>query len=215
MLLVIGGHSRNIGKTAIAAAIIRSTRRYRWVAVKISAHRHGGGDGTPFVLAEERSRDGCSDSSRFLAAGAAHSFWLRASDQHLGAAMSTLSALRQLSPNLIVESNRILAHLAPDLYLAVLDYAVDDFKESARRFFGHADAYVVVSRGERTPRWKDVPIERIRRRPTFKVLPGHFGSERLIEFVETAMQGNTYCRDHQPANIRAGEVELTAGCGPR
>jgi len=187
MLIVIGGHSRNIGKTATAAAIIRSTVDCQWVAVKISAHRHGGRDGRPFILTEEHRRDGCGDSSRFLAAGAARSFWLRAPDQYLGAAMPALLALRRLSPNVIIESNRILAHLAPELYIQVLDYAVDDFKESARRFFCHADAYVVVSRGTREPFWRNVPVEQIRRRPVFGVSPGCYENEQLIEFVEAAM----------------------------
>jgi len=187
MLIVIGGHSRNIGKTSTAAAMIRSTLHCRWVAVKISAHRHGSRTGIPFVLTEERRRDGCGDSSRFLAAGAARSFWLRAADQHLAAAIPALLGLQRLSPNVIVESNRVLAHLTPDLYIPVLDYTVDDFKESARRFFCHADAYVVVSRGDRAPRWRGVSIEQIAHKPVFEVSPDDYECERLLEFVEAAM----------------------------
>jgi hypothetical protein len=198
MLLVIGGHSRNIGKTATAAAIIRSTADCGWVAVKVSAHRHGGRDGRPFVLAEEHGRDGRGDSARFLAAGAARSFWLRAADQHLGAAMPALSALQRLSSNVIVESNRVLAHLKPDLYIPVLDYAVKDFKESARRFFCRADAYVVVSRGDREPPWGNVPVEQIRRRPVFSVSPGHYESERLVEFIEAATMRKVDCPPSEP-----------------
>jgi hypothetical protein len=81
----------------------------------------------------------------------------------------------------------VLDHLTPDLYIPVLDYTVDDFKESARRFFCHADAYVVVSRGDRAPSWRNVPARQIRRRPVFRVSPGHYESERLIEFIEAAM----------------------------
>jgi len=199
MLLVIGGHSRNVGKTATAAAIIRSTVNYGWVAVKISAHRHGGRDGKPFVLAEEHGRCGRGDSSRFLAAGAARSFWLRAADEQVEAAMPALLALQRLSPNVIVESNRILAYLTPDLYIPVLDYAVEDFKESARRFFCRADAYVVVSRGDREPPWRNVPVRQIRRRPVFSVSPGRYENERLIEFIEGAMMRND-CPPIKPMN---------------
>lgn len=167
--------------------MIRSTLHCQWVAVKISAHRHGSRAGIPFVLTEERRRDGCSDSSRFLAAGAARSFWLRAADQHLAAAIPALLELQRLSPNVIVESNRVRAHLTPDLYIPVLDYTVDDFKESARRFLCHADAYVVVSRGGRAPRWRGVPIEQIARKPVFEVSPDDYECERLLEFVKAAM----------------------------
>jgi hypothetical protein len=200
MLLVIGGHSRNIGKTATAAAVIRSTVDCQWVAVKISAHRHGARDGRPFVLTEEDGRNGRRDSAGFLAAGAARSFWLRAADQHLGAAMPALLALQQLSPNVIVESNRILAYLTPDLYIPVLDYAVEDFKESARRFFCRADAYVVVSRGDREPPWGNVPVEQIRRRPVFNVSPGYYENERLIEFIEAAMMRKVDCPPCEPVS---------------
>lgn len=198
MLLVIGGHSRNIGKTSTAAAIIRATADCQWVAVKISAHRHGGRNGRPFVLAEERGRDGGGDSSRFLAAGAAHSFWLRAADEHVGAAVPALLALQRLSPNVIIESNRILAHLTPDLYVPVLDYAVEDFKDSARRFFCRADAYVVVSRRGRQPSWSHVPVEQIRRRPVFSVSPGRYENERLIEFIEARMTQKVDCPPREP-----------------
>jgi hypothetical protein len=185
MLIVIGGHSRNIGKTSTAAAMIRSTPAWQWVAVKISAHRHGQPGGAPFVLSEEHRRDGCRDSARLLAAGAARSFWLRASDQHLAAAMPTLLGLQRLSPNIIIESNRVLAHLTPHLYIPVLDYTVDDFKESARRFFWHADAYVVARRGERRPCWRDVPTADIAHKPVFEVSPPGYESAALVRFVES------------------------------
>ena len=45
--------------------------------------------------------------------------------------------------NAVIESNSILRFLAPDLYLSVLDPAVEDFKESARYFLDRADAVLV------------------------------------------------------------------------
>lgn len=187
MLLVIGGHSRNVGKTSTVAAIIRSTLACRWAAIKISAHRHGGRDGASFLLSEEYRRDGHGDSSRFLAAGASRSFLLRASDQNLAAAMSSLLGLQRLFPNIIIESNRVLAYLRPDLYIPVLDYTVDDFKESARRFFCRADAYVVVRRGGALPSWRAVPIEQMAHRPVFEVSSTSYESGSLVEFIETAI----------------------------
>jgi hypothetical protein len=53
----------------------------------------------------------------------------------------------------------IAGHLTPDLYIPVLDYAVEDFKESAQRFFCRADAYVLVGRGGREPSLRNVPVE--------------------------------------------------------
>jgi hypothetical protein len=91
-----------------------------------------------------------------------------------------------------------LAHLTPDLYVPVLDYAVEDFKESARRFFCRADAYVVVSRGDREPPWRNVPVQQIRRRPVFSVSPGRYENERLIEFIEAVMMRKVDCPPCEP-----------------
>ena len=34
MLVVVGGHSRNIGKTSVVAGIIRKLHHWKWTAVK-------------------------------------------------------------------------------------------------------------------------------------------------------------------------------------
>ena len=88
MLVVVGGHSRNIGKTSVAAGLIRHLRDRRWAALKITQYglgvcsHHGEACGCetepdhPFALSEEYEPSG-TDSGRFLAAGAERSFWLR------------------------------------------------------------------------------------------------------------------------------------------
>ena len=41
MLVVVGGHSRNIGKTSVVAGLIRRLRDRKWTAVKITQYGHG------------------------------------------------------------------------------------------------------------------------------------------------------------------------------
>src|SRR3954470_7194979 len=41
MLVVVGGHSRNIGKTSVVAGLIRKLRDRKWTAVKITQYGHG------------------------------------------------------------------------------------------------------------------------------------------------------------------------------
>ncbi|MDQ6706445.1 MAG: hypothetical protein M3Z85_10780, partial [Acidobacteriota bacterium] len=41
MLVVVGGHSRNIGKTSVVAGIISSLPEFRWTAMKITQYGHG------------------------------------------------------------------------------------------------------------------------------------------------------------------------------
>ena len=49
------------------------------------------------------------------------------SDQRLAETLPFLREVREAGRNLIVESNRLLDHLSPDLFLVVLDYSVPDF----------------------------------------------------------------------------------------
>ena len=81
-LIVIGGHSRNVGKTSVVAGLISALREFEWTAAKITQYGHGicsangaacdcaTGDHS-WAISEERDRSGETDTSRFLVAGAA------------------------------------------------------------------------------------------------------------------------------------------------
>src|SRR5258708_168842 len=149
-LVVVGGHSRNIGKTSVAAGLIAALPHYNWTAIKITQHGHGicsaAGEPCdcaveydhPYAISEE-SAPGASDSARFLAAGARRAYWLRTAVGQLGSAVGAIREIVDASENTILESNSILQFLLPDLYLVVVDFAVEDFKESALRYLDRAD----------------------------------------------------------------------------
>ena len=40
-LIVIGGHSRGVGKTSVVAGLIAALPEYNWMAMKITQYRHG------------------------------------------------------------------------------------------------------------------------------------------------------------------------------
>ena len=80
--LVVGGHTRSIGKTSLVVDLIGAMPEAGWTAVKITQFGHGvcSEHGEPCdcasathaaVLDEETDRSGRTDSSRFLVAGAA------------------------------------------------------------------------------------------------------------------------------------------------
>ncbi len=160
-LLVVGGQSRNVGKTTLVVDLIRAFPEARWVAVKITQHGHGAcsapgkpchcaAEGAGVALDVETDRSGRSDTSRFLAAGARRALWLRTRQGQLGQGWPLLLAELDgtetgSAPNVIVESNSVLGVVSPDLYMMVLDSAAGDFKESARKFLHCADAFVVRS----------------------------------------------------------------------
>ena len=158
MRVVVGGHSRNIGKTQTACEILAATADLGWTAVKMTRFGHGmcATDGKPcdcavddpvhpYVVAEERNREGTEDTCRMLRAGARRALWLRAPLAQLGAAMPILEERIAGDDYVLFESNSGLDFFEPDLYVAVLDYRVEDFKDSARRHLERADVLVLAT----------------------------------------------------------------------
>lgn len=194
-IIVVGGHSRNIGKTSVVAGLISRMQHYRWTAFKITQYGHGfcTADGSPcscqtddhtIAVSEERSRTSGTDTARFLDAGATRSIWVRARQGSLAVAMPRIRNELALAENVVIESNSILQFLKPDLYLTVLDAATADFKDSARLFLDRADA--VLMRGNRglVPRWQRVSLKLIEGKPCFVVAPPDYISDEIVEFVE-------------------------------
>src|SRR5262249_32694716 len=142
-IIVVGGHSRSIGKTSVVAGIISALRECDWTAVKITQYGHAvcsangracdcATDDHSLAVSEETDRSGESDSSRFLVAGATRAFWIRTQQGRLAEAMPRIRRIISGPDNIIFESNSILKFLRPDIYLTVLDPQTLDFKDSAR-----------------------------------------------------------------------------------
>jgi hypothetical protein len=197
MLIVVGGHSRNIGKTSVVAGLIRALPQRDWTAMKITQFGHGIcsasgsacncclGDDHPYAIAEER-KPGDSDTGRFLAAGARRSYWVRTATGQLAKALPAVREVYAASRNLIVESNSIMQFVRPDLYLVVLDFAQEDFKASSRRFLSLADACVTIERGgdPQGPLWTGVAPACWDDKPRFPVRPPQYVPEALAGFVD-------------------------------
>src|SRR5579875_3535718 len=160
-IVVVGGHSRSVGKTSVVAGLIAALPEFRWTAMKITQYGHGicSANGKPcacaaadhsWAVTEERDRSGESDSSRFLVAGAQRSLWVRTRQGMLAEAMprirKELAAIQAAGGNAILESNSVIGFLRPDLFLTVLDPATADFKPSALRYLDRADAVITVGR---------------------------------------------------------------------
>ncbi|MGC1300267.1 MAG: hypothetical protein WA869_35010 [Alloacidobacterium sp.] len=194
--VVIGGHSRNIGKTSVVAGLIARLPQYRWTAFKITQYGHGfcTANGEPcdcqtedhtLAVSEERSRSSGTDTARFLASGAERSIWVRTRTGMLAEAMPRIRKELAGAENAIIESNSILQFLRPDLYLTVLDAGTADFKDSARLFLDRADAVLIRGTGVGlTPQWGGVSLKLIEGRPQFVVEPPDYMTEDVLRFVE-------------------------------
>ncbi len=138
----------------------------------------------PFALTEEYEPT-ATDSGRFLGAGAARSFWLRAPFGELARASVTLRKILDAGENSIVESNSVLELVEPDLFLMVLDFSCEDFKPSSLRFLDRADAFVIIDRGINAPLWADVSRGMWDSKPQFLVKPPRYVTSAVAEFVNS------------------------------
>jgi hypothetical protein len=209
-IIVIGGHTRSVGKTSVVAGLIAALRDFHWTALKITQYGHGvcsangeacdcaTGDHS-WAVTEERDRRGESDTSRFLVAGADHSWWVRTEQGRLAEAMPRVRQILASSENAIIESNSVLRFLKPDLYVTVLDPATTDFKSSAQEFLDRADAVLLQANedsatstsetGAKTA-WKQVSLKPVANRPTFAIRRGEYVTSKIVEFVRARLSGN-------------------------
>lgn len=213
-IVVIGGHSRSVGKTSVVAGLIAAMPERKWTAVKVTQYGHGicSNHGGPcecavddqehsFAINEECDRSGESDTSRFLLAGASRSLWVRTRQGFLAEAMPDLRRELTLAENIIIESNSILKFIRPDLYLTVLDFATADFKRSAKDFLDRADAVILHLAPEWSrelqPRWEEVSLKPVQGRPTFRIRPPEYVTGEIVDFVEARLNALSTATEKQ------------------
>jgi len=198
-IVVIGGHSRSVGKTSVVAGLIAALPEFHWTAAKITQYGHGicSANGEPcdcassdhsWAVTEERNREGDSDTSRFLAAGAERVWWVRTEQGRLAEAMPALRERIKGAENVILESNSVLKFLRPDLYLTVLDPATEDFKNSAREFLDRASAVIVHEERNGTVAWNDVSLKPVASKPVFRIAPPLYVTPEIVEFVRERLK---------------------------
>ncbi len=200
-LIVIGGHSRNIGKTSVVAGLIAALPHLNWTAIKITQFGHdicsANGEACDcqtadhtLAISEERNPATGTDTSRFLAAGAKRVFWVRTRQGELAEAMPRVRKLLAESENTIIESNSVLRFLQPDLSLSVLDPTIIDFKLSALRYLDRTDALILPAHtmvDDLTRAWPAVSPSLLTSKPLFHTAPPNYVSSELAHFVASRL----------------------------
>ncbi|PYX08054.1 MAG: hypothetical protein DMG88_12195 [Acidobacteria bacterium] len=206
-IVVIGGHSRSVGKTSVVAGLIGALPAYNWTAFKITQYGHGicsrSGEACncatvdhSWAISEEKDRSGESDTSRFLVAGATHSWWVRTEQGRLDEAMPTIRRRLAESENAILESNSLLKLLQPELYITVLDSAIGDFKRSAREFLDRADAVILHETGQAA--WQGISLKPTGDRPVFHIHPPEYVTPEIVQFVKSKLVPAPFANHHHP-----------------
>ncbi len=194
-IVVVGGQSRNVGKTSLVCGVIAGLPERNWTAVKITQFGHGfcardgkacdcatGSPEHPYALARELNAEGQTDTARMLRAGAREVYWLRVLEGRLQDALPLASGRWGADSNVLIESNSVLDHLEADVYLPVIDASVADYKPSALRLLPRADALAVVG-GELDERVRYGVARR------FHIAPPEYCSPEIVEFVRDRLAG--------------------------
>jgi hypothetical protein len=210
-IVVIGGHSRSVGKTSVVAGLIRALPEFDWTAVKITQYGHGicsangeacdcaTGDHS-WAISEEKNRAGDTDTSRFLLAGAVDALWVRTEQGKLAEVMPALRKRLCRSRHVIIESNSVLKFLRPDLYLTVLDPGTADFKSSAQEFLDRASAVILHASGFTDVHWQKVSLKPVAGRPIFRIDPPDYVTAEIVEFVRDRIEAITSDSSSRTAN---------------
>ena len=201
-VVVIGGHSRNVGKTSVVAGLIAALPHLDWTAIKITQFGHGVCSVTTepcdcalnetehaWSVDEETSRAADTDTSRFLAAGAKRVWWVRTKQGQLALAMPRLREILAESGNTIIESNSVMRFIHPEVYLTVLDPAISDFKDSSREFLDRADALILHGG---VPEWEHVSLKPALGKPIFRITPPSYVTTEIVDFVRAAIATRSY-----------------------
>src|ERR1700761_9176370 len=97
-VVVVGGHTRNIGKAGVVCGVVVVLRWLHWTGVKDTELGHGvcSANGEPcdcttadhtIAISEERNAENGKDTARYLQAGAVRSVWVRTQQGELHEAM--------------------------------------------------------------------------------------------------------------------------------
>ncbi|MBL8138833.1 MAG: hypothetical protein JNL48_19585 [Acidobacteria bacterium] len=186
-VIVVGGHSRGVGKTALSVALVRALAPRAVATVKVSAHRHGAGH---LAIEEDTTPVLSTSTGRCLAAGAARAFLCRCPDARLHEVAVLVRLLASGGYDVVVESNRMAPLVDAALTLFVTSSATADWKASSDMCLARADA-IVLAPGSIVPA-RARRVAAVHRRLLLPVLrfESSWGIPALPRWIDTLARGD-------------------------
>jgi hypothetical protein len=149
-IVVVGGSTKDIGKTSLVCSVISALSDFEWTAVKITGHDYAREasslrtmpESTDSEIWEETNAGQETDTARYLAAGARRAVLVtrHGPEIPIEAILATIAKDR----NVIFESNRIIDEVQPDICLALVGGVSTEMKPSFARLLKKADAQVTL-----------------------------------------------------------------------
>ena len=144
-LLVIGGATRNVGKTTLTCRIIEKfSKQNKIIGVKIKTIYENdnffhGKDKKPlkknenFRICEEKITNLSSDGEKMLKAGAERVFKIKTKNNWLKSAFVELQKIASKDYCFICESNSLVEVIKPSVYILIMKKNSTDIKPSAKK----------------------------------------------------------------------------------
>jgi hypothetical protein len=168
-LLMIGGASRNVGKTTLVSNLISHfSKTHKIVGLKIKTISdndqffHGSNSQLPFEnfsLIEEFELENEKDSSLMLKNGAKRAFRLKVHHTKLLEAFKFFMSQLNDETLIICESNSLRKVIIPDLYFIIKFQNQDNMKTSAIELEKYADKIILTDGFKHNFNPNDIKIE--------------------------------------------------------
>lgn len=151
-IIVVGGSTKDIGKTALVCSVISALRDFGWTAVKITGHDYGQelsalrgvSPSADTIVREETNAGQGTDTARYLAAGARRALLVARHGSEVP--IDEIRVATKKDCNIIFESNRVIDAIKPDVCLALVGGGSNEMKPSFVRLLKKADALVTFER---------------------------------------------------------------------
>jgi hypothetical protein len=148
-IVVVGGSTKDIGKTSLVCALISALRDFEWTAVKITGHSYeprlsassSEQESTGAIVWEETEAGQATDTSRYLAAGARRALLVTSRQEDIP--IQEIHRAISQDRNIVFESNRIIDVLEADICIALVGGS-EEKKPSFVRLLNKADALVTL-----------------------------------------------------------------------
>jgi hypothetical protein len=131
-LIIIGGSSRNVGKTTLALKLIEKyAASERITGLKVTSIRpgeethhgsHGYFDLQNFRIIEETTNSSSKDTARMLSAGADKVYYIETPDSKITEAMEMFLATKNTGGPIVCESRSLRTAVIPGLFVLLKHY---------------------------------------------------------------------------------------------
>ncbi len=157
-ILLIGGATRNVGKTTFTCSVIENVRKkHNIIALKIKTIYQGddffhGKDRHPlkgnYRIIKETETKGNEDTQRMLKAGASSVFRIKSKNEFLKEAFTEFYSQIPENSFIVCESNSLRNILNPSLFLLIKHINSNEMKPSAKKLAPLADK-IIFSDGKK------------------------------------------------------------------